>query len=155
MAKVHRATAADIDALVAMARDLHAEAPEYRDEPFDAAILRRRLADRLRPSLLVDHSAVFIAESDGRPVGALLAVIVPRDFNDTLIACETSLYVRPEHRGGRAFPRLVEAYVLWAGLQGAKKAYLGVSTGIHPERTVHAYKKLGGKLNGYNVCVDL
>lgn len=155
MASVRRATPADIDTLVAMARELHAEAPAYRGEPFDEQVLRRRLTERLRRGVLVDHSVVFLAEGGGRAVGVLLAVIVPRDFNDLLIACETSLYVRPEHRGGRALPRLVEAYKAWAREQGAAKAYLGVSTGIHPERTVHAYEKLGGKLDGYNVCLDL
>lgn len=155
MASVRRATAADLDQLVEMARDLHAEAPQYQREPFDAVVLRRRLADRLTSGMLVDHNTAFVAESGGRIVGVLLAVIVPRDFNTTLIACETTLYVRPSARGGRAFPRLVEAYVLWAGLQGAVKAYLGVSTGIHHDRTVHAYERLGFRLDGHNLSTDL
>lgn len=155
MASVRRATAADLDQLVDMARDLHAEAPHYQAEPFEPQVLRRRLEGRLTTGMLVDHSAAFVAEIGGHIAGVLLAVIVPRDFNNSLIACETTLYVCPEHRGGRAFPRLVEAYVLWAGLQGATKAYLGVSTGIHHDRTVHAYERMGFKLDGHNLSTDL
>ena len=115
-------------------------------------MLRARLAARLAGPL---PNAAFLAETAGEVTGALLAVVVPRDFSDTLIACETTLYIRPAHRGGRTLPRLIEAYKAWARAQGARKAYLGVSTGIHPQRTVRAYEKLGGKLDGHNVVMDL
>lgn len=151
---VRRATAADLDALVDLGRDLHAEAPHYRDEPFEPEILRQWLTQRLG-GLLVDDNAVFVAERDGRLIGVLVAIVVPRMFNRLRIACELTLYVRPENRGGRTLPRLVAAYKQWAREQGAHKAYFGVSTGIEPERAVRAYAHLGATLDGHNLTMVL
>lgn len=155
MAEIRRATAGDVDALVEMGRALHAESPEYRDEPFEPEVLRKWLHARLVTTLLADDNAVFVALVAGEIVGVLVAIIVPRWFNSRRIAAELTLYVAPAHRGGRAFPRLVEAYKAWAEGEGATRAALGISTGIHPERTVRAYQRLGAKLDGYNLSIPL
>jgi len=152
--RIRRATSADLDQLVELGRALHAEAPHYRDEPFEPEVLRAWLSQRLG-GLLVDDNAVFVAERGGQFIGVLVALIVPRMFNRTRIACEMTLYVRPENRGGRPLLRLVAAYKQWARANGAHKAYMGVSTGIHSERTVRAYEGMGGKLDGHNVTMDL
>jgi hypothetical protein len=152
---VRRATAADVQTLVAMARDLHAESPNYRDEPYEPQVMHRWLAERVATTLLVDHNAIFLAEEGDQILGFLIAVIVPRQFNHLRIAAELMLYVRPHNRGGRALPAMADAYGAWAKAQGASKAMLGVSTGIHPERTVRAYLKRGATLDGYNVSFEL
>lgn len=156
MAKVRRATAADVDALIPLLQDFHAEAPNYRDEPLDVEKLRRWLAQRMQGStLLSDDAVVFVAESGGAIRGLLVGFMVDRFFNDLRIAAELMLYVTPASRGGRAFPMLVRAFKDWGRAQGAHKAIVGVSTGIHTDRTVHAYQRLGGKLDGHNLAMDL
>lgn len=155
MADIRRATHADLDALVALGRGLHAESPSYGTEPFEPEAMRRWFEAQLTTNLLEDARAVFVATRGGTITGVLCAALVPRWCNSRRVAAEVALYVMPEHRGGRAFPRLVQAYRAWAKQQGATKAYMGVSTGIHPERTVHAYERLGFKLDGYNVSTDL
>jgi GNAT superfamily N-acetyltransferase len=155
VAEARRATAADIPQLVALAAALHAEAPAYRDEPFEAAVVERWLRGRMDSGFLTDDNAVFVTERGDRITGVLVAMVVPRWFNRRRIAAELSLYVSPEHRGGRALPALVRAYKEWARGQGAVKATLGTSTGIHAQRTVHAYERLGFKLDGYTATTDL
>lgn len=155
MAKVRRAAPADLDTLVEMARALHAESPQYRSEPFEPQVVRQWLRERMSTTALCDDNAMFVAESGGAIAGVLVAIIVPRWFNRRRVACELTLYVRPEHRGGFVMLHLVRAYKAWAKAQGAAKAMLGVSTGIHPERTVHAYQRLGFTLDGHNVAIDL
>jgi GNAT superfamily N-acetyltransferase len=155
VADVRRATAADIPELLDMARELHAESPAFRDEPFEPEVVRRWLAQRMATVLLADDNAVFVTTAGGHLTGVLVALVIDSWFNRSRTAAELTLYVRPQHRGGRALPALVRAYKAWARAQGAAKAALGVSTGIHPERTVHAYRKLGFKLDGYNVITSL
>lgn len=156
MAEVRRATAADLDVLVKMAAALHAESPTYSAEPFEPQVLRRWLIQRMGSStLMIDDSAVFVAVRAGEVVGVLVGIVCDRWFNSLRFAAELTLYVRPEHRGGAAFPRLVYAFERWAAARGASKATLGVSTGIHAERTVHAYDHLGYTLDGHNATKTL
>ena len=151
MAEIRRARPEDIEALIEMGRALHAESPNYEDEPFEPEVLRAWLHERLHAgTLLTDNSAVFVAEQGGSIVGVLVAIVVPRWFNRSSIAAELTLYVAPAHRGGRTLPKLARAFEAWARKQGAVSATLGVSTGIHAERTVCAYSKLGYRLDGYN-----
>lgn len=153
--EVRRGTPADIDRMVELAAALHAEAPNYCDEPFEPEVLRRWLAHRMHGTLLVDDNAVFVAESAGALVGALVGIVCDRPFNRQRFAAELTLYVRPESRGGRALPALVGAFEAWARAQGASKATLGISTGIHVERTVRAYSRLGYTLDGHNATKTL
>jgi RimJ/RimL family protein N-acetyltransferase len=155
VAEVRRATVADIEALVELARELHAEAPTYRDEPFEPVVLQRWLLQRIGSTMLVDDNAVFVAVRDGAILGVLIGMVVPRWFNRLRIAAELTLYVKPEYRGGRTLPALVRAFKAWAKEQGATKATLGISTGIQAERTVRAYARMGFTLDGYIATTDL
>jgi GNAT superfamily N-acetyltransferase len=155
VASVRRATAADLDALVELGQALHAESPQYRDEPFEAPVLRRWLAARIATNLMADDSAVFVCESGGALVGVLVALVFDRSFNRRRAAAELCLYVVPAHRGGRALPRLATAFEGWAAKHGASTATLGISTGIHPERTVRAYTRMGYTLDGHHATKAL
>ena len=154
--EVRRATAGDTPALVEMGCALHAESPQYRDEPFEPQVLRRWLEQRMGAgSLLVDDSAVFVAQSGDEIVGVLIGIVCDRWFNSLRFAAELTFYIKPERRGGRAFALLLHAYETWAAGQGASKATVGVSTGIHPDKTVHTYEKRGYKLDGHNATKAL
>jgi RimJ/RimL family protein N-acetyltransferase len=144
-----------MDQLVEMGRALHAESPVYRDEPFEPAVLREWIWQRMNASLMVDDSAVFVHESGGRITGVLVGIICASIFNRRKSAIEVTFCIPPEHRGGRTFHRLVTAYKAWAKRQGASKASLGVSTGIHAEGTVRAYSRAGFRLDGYTATTQL
>ena len=150
MAEVRRATPADLDELLEMGAAMHAESPAYRDEPFEPDIVRRWLMQRMSSTLLVDDSAVFVAMGPDGITGVMIGFVADRWFNRRRFAAELILYVRPQHRGGRTLPRLVQAFEAWARAQGASKATIGTSTGIHAQRTVHTYGRLGYTLDGHN-----
>lgn len=154
MAEVRRATAADTPALIAMGRALHAESPRYRDMPFSEAKLAR-LAARLQGTLLAEDAGVFVAEAGGEPVGMAVVILAERWFNEERFATDLTMYVKPEHRGGRLFLRLVQAMEDWARAQGVRDIAIGVSTEIHPQRTVHAYERLGYTLTGHTLTKTL
>lgn len=152
MSEVRRATAADTPALIELGRAMHAESPRYRDMPFSETRLQA-LAARLHSSgtLLVEEAALFIAEADGKPVGMAIVFIDEPLLSDAKFATDLVVYLKPEHRGGRLFLKLVRAFEAWAIQQGARQIVLGVSTGVHSEQTVNAYRRLGYQPAG-NTC---
>jgi GNAT superfamily N-acetyltransferase len=51
------------------------------------------------------------------------------------MAFEYGLFVAPEHRGGSAGPRLARAFIEWSKEHGAAVINMGITTGVHAERT--------------------
>jgi GNAT superfamily N-acetyltransferase len=135
VARIRRACTADLNALVAMGRAMHAESPRYRAMDFDPVKVRA-VAGRLMAG---DAGMVF------------LATIGERWFGPDRYVTDLVVYVRPEHRGGSAFFRLVCALEGWAAQQGVLQVDLGVSTGVQVEQTVRAYERLGYTLDATRV----
>lgn len=148
MAEIRHATAADFSALIEMGRALHDESPRYRGMAYDEGKVRR-LAERL--AALDGVALMLVAESKGEMVGMFIAIIAERWFSDDKYITDLTVYVRPEHRGTTAFYRLVKAFEAWADEHGVQDIAIGVSTEIHTDRTVHAYRHLGYKLAGYTM----
>ena len=146
MAEVRRATAADVEALVAMGRALHAESPRYREMRFDAEKVRRLARDMLG-TLLGGNTCVLVAETGGEIVGMCALVLSERWFGPDLFVTDLTVYVKPEPRGSSAFVRMVRAMEAWARAQHALELDIGVSTDIGTDRTVCAYLRLGYKLS--------
>lgn len=152
MAEIRRATEADADAVVELGRALQAEAPAYQESAFDEPSFRAFLDERMRSTHMVDDSVVLVALVREEVVGTLIAMMFPHWFSRLQMACEVGLYVKPEHRGGRVFPQLVRAFETWAASNGAARVLLGVSTGIHADRTVRAYEGLGYTLDDHRTA---
>jgi GNAT superfamily N-acetyltransferase len=154
VAEIRRATGSDVEAMIAMGRALHDESPRYRGMAYSPDKLRR-LARRLAGTLLAEDAAMFVAFEGDEVIGMAVPVIAERFFSDERYVTDLTLYVKPEHRGGRVFFRLVRAVEDWARGQGVMDLALGVSTAIHPEATVHAYQRLGYTLDGYTLTKTL
>lgn len=150
MATIRRATDADLDALIAMGQALHDESPRYAGMAFSPDKLRR-LYEQLKGTILAETGCVFVAEDRGEVVGMTVGVSAERWFSDDRYATDLTLYVKPPARGGSAFPKLVRALEGWAREQGLPPPVLGVSTEIHPERTVSAYQHMGYEIAGYTM----
>lgn len=154
MAKVRRATPADVPAMIEMGRALALESPKYRDMDFDAGKLAA-LGEQLFAAMAADHTCLLVAERASQVVGMMVVVTVERWFGGDRFVSDLTLYVRPEHRGGFAFVRLVMAAEAWATERGVRDAAFGVSTEIHAKRTVRAYRRLGYTLSGYTLTKTL
>ncbi len=96
-----------------------------------------------------------IAERDGVPIGAVAAYTLPCHFSDGFVAFDLFVYVEPEHRGGKAAFLLIDSYEKWAKQHDVIEICLGVSTGIHPEKTGSFYERLGYEKVGCNFVKEM
>lgn len=151
MASVRTATEADIPALIAMGRKMHAESPRFKSLAFSAekceALIRRLLDPLPQPP-----GTVLVAVEGPQVVGMMGGFVVEHFFSHDRYASDLVVYVAPGHRGGSAFVRLVFAFEDWAASRGACEIVLGVSTELNPEATVAMYERLGyARLQGRSV----
>lgn len=137
---VRRATEADMPSIVSMGVMMVHEAPAYAGLPLSDG------PDKVA-RLSMDHGAIIVAVNDaGLPCGMAAAILTPHPIVDRWEVSDTALYVLPTYRGGTAAARLVRALVAWAFNEtDAYKVTLGVSTGVHPERTGRLYERMGFK----------
>lgn len=137
MTQVRLAEARDIAELLVLGRALHSESDRYRGIPFSD--------DRAGATLgmLQRNGWLFVAEHHGELVGFLAMMVFPHMFSDTLMASDVSLYVSPAHRGGMLGARLVRQFEHTAAAAGAREGILGISTGIHQDKTAALYERLG------------
>ena len=123
-----------------MGAAMHAESPRYRTLDFDEEKLFN-----LAQYLIVTPSAggTLVAESQGRIAGMLAFAVGEFYFGKDKYASDVVMYLKPEHRGGSLFPRMVAAFEKWADEFGVKEKQLGVSADIDSERVVAVLLRLG------------
>lgn len=143
MAEIRPATAADLDAMVALAESMHMESPRFRGFRFLPARLRATLESLLDKP----HGCLLVVEQNGEIVGAFAGLVVPHFSLDVLQACDLGLFMAPQHRGGTAAVRLVNAYLKWAKDIGAE-ASIGINTGVQPHRTERLLASMGAEQTG-------
>lgn len=147
--KIHFGTPEDVEALVAMGKAMHEEAPEHRRKDFSEAKARRlvqSLCGVLPPPSVPSCALVAVLENE--PIGMMGGFVVEHFFGHDKTATDYVLYVKPEHRGGSAAVRLVRAFEEWAMQHDPYEIVPGVTTGIQTEKTVGFYRKLGYEVNG-------
>jgi len=112
---VRQATEQDIDQLTAMARDfIGYSAYGTMIEPSDDDI-------RTGISTIVRSGGMFVAEVEGKVVGAIAGAIAPMWFAPSILcAIELAWWVEPAHRMTRIPFRLMAALEVWAKDAGAK-----------------------------------
>lgn len=91
---------------------------------------------------------VLVVEKDGEIVGGIAAMVAEQWYSFDRIATDVSVFILPEHRGGTAPARLLNAYRDWAASRGAVYALAGISTSVTVERTQALYEALGARYVG-------
>jgi GNAT superfamily N-acetyltransferase len=136
---VRRANIADVPALVALGRLLHAEASSYSHTAYDADKVAQTLAT------VIAGGGVFVHETAGEIDGGFAGMIMERWFSTDRMALDLSLFVRADRRGGVIACRVTDAFLQWCKAEGiaARDVVIGVSTGINAERTGKLYERLG------------
>jgi hypothetical protein len=88
---------------------------------------------------------VIVDQENEVPIGMLFASIQKSFFGKDFVANDLVMMVEKEHRGscGSALASLIKEYKRWAFRLGAKRVYLGTSTGIDPEATEELYRRVG------------
>jgi GNAT superfamily N-acetyltransferase len=138
----------DIDELVEMAREAHAES-KYSHYPFCQDTVRETFARHLQSGFM----AVKCGKGDHID-GFFLACITGLVFTAQRIGRETSFWVRPEARGTRCAMLLVWAFLDWCDLQGLP-AMTTIHFGKDNERTYRFIERMGmneiGRLFGKDI----
>lgn len=134
---VRQATAADVDALLALGRIMHAEAPALRGSSFDETKVRRVL------NAVIDGGAAFVHEDVcGAIDGGLVGMVLERWYSTDKVATDLGVFVKPDKRGGFIAYRLVRAFVTWSTAR-ALPIEMGASTGVAPEVADRLYTAIG------------
>jgi GNAT superfamily N-acetyltransferase len=132
----------DVPALVELGRIMHAESPVFSKLDFDAVKLYTTIGN------VIEHGFACVYESNGHIRGVILAMICPHWFSRDLFSCDLALFIEPQHRGGIAAVRLLNAYAHWAMDSGAKLIQFGIMTGVGVETTAQLCERLGWKRAG-------
>lgn len=89
--------------------------------------------------------AVFVAERDGRLVGAIGLARGDLYFSDDPMAIEQFWWMHPDHRNGMDGARLLKRALAWASEVGVK-IFAMVDLPHTDSRAADMYQRLGGKL---------
>lgn len=135
MIELRVAEISDTPQLVELARRMHRES-RYARFDFNPAKYAAVL------EAVIPQGLTFVAEQDGEMVGAFVGRVDSHFFSDSTMALDLLVYVIPAHRG-RIGIRLIREYKRQAKALGVDEVYLGISSGILPERTERLYELEG------------
>lgn len=138
MADLRPATMADLPGLMALAHLMHAES-RFRTRPLSES----RTADLIASLIQSPDGIVLVADDAGQLVGGLVGVVCDHWFTECRVAYEYAVFVTPDSRGGRLAVRIVQAFQREAKARGASIADMGITTGVHAERTGRLYQYQG------------
>lgn len=141
---IRSATPDDIPRMIELGRAMHGESPVFCRLRFDAD----KLAATISNAIASAAGFAYVAEQGAEVVGGMLAVITPHYFSHDLVACDLALFMAPEHRGGMAAVRLINAYAKWAEYHGAVLTQLGVMAGVNVDKTEALLHRLGWHRTG-------
>lgn len=135
-------TTSDVGLLIEMILELHVESPVYStvtpDEPYVHSSLTSMIE---QPN--------FIGRIDVDLKGFIFGVANRTWYDSSLEAYELLLYVHPDYRGSTLLaPRLIKQFERDAKGLDCVRVRAGVSTGVHVERSLQLYERMGYKREG-------
>lgn len=127
----------DVPACVDLGKYLHAES-NYAFLNYSPEKVARLLAN------CVTDQNYFgcVAEVDGQPVGFCLGFVSEYFLNHELIASDYAVFVSKEHRQSSIGAELISSFVEWAKTKGCREVCMGISTGVHTDKTKRLYERL-------------
>lgn len=134
--------AADISAVLSLARAMHAESPVYRGLAFDEDKVRMLShACLASPDWLC---AVAVTEDEAPQIAGMVVVcVVETFFGPDRMAEDLVFFVAPQHRGTSAAVRLIRMAETWAAAVGARFLRMGITTGTNTDSTARFLTRLG------------
>ena len=138
----------DIDEVVELAAVMYRESVNYRRLEFSPERVREMVV------MVMQNGFAVVAVKDGRIIGLMAGSLVQPAFSRDLMACDFLLYILPQHRGGTAAIRLVNAYVRWARQGRAKMITVGITAGIDNDAAIAFYRAMGFRTSGVQMMMD-
>jgi N-acetylglutamate synthase-like GNAT family acetyltransferase len=153
--KLRLAQMADVDHLLALGRQAHAES-RFARMPFAQEKLRSNLQGLLTLQKERQTHCFFLMEnSQGDVIGGLIGALEEFFFTDARSANSILLWVDPAWRGTPAAVRLIGAFHDWARQRQAQELCILVSSGITIKRTDRFLRRLGFEQTGGNYRLPL
>lgn len=130
----------DLEQLLILGWEMHQES-RYRDLEYSL----EKSAEFFQMAIERSDYLFLVSEKAGELVGGFIGFCTAQWFSDEKTAGDLVLYLQPEHRGGMHAARLVKKYIEWAKAQGVNDQYigLGITTGIHTDKTKSFYQLIG------------
>lgn len=123
-ARIRLATSDDLAEIARLGRLMHDEST-FAPMDYDVDRVKETIGD-----LIDKKQFVVVAEdNNGDIVGGMAGMVTQSWFGSDMVANDLALFVAPDRRGGLLAARLIEAFVMWARLAGAKQIRPGVITG--------------------------
>ncbi len=141
-ARIRSATRADLAAVIALGKLLHAES-RYCTLSFSPT----KVTDTFN-SLIKGAGCVFVAEFEGEILGGIAGWLSPTWYGVEQSLMEVALFVKPEHRQGAVAEKLILAFVNFGKSKGCALIQSGVVSGVEQEKTEALYQRLGGQNHG-------
>ena len=125
--------------IVECLRELRVESPEYNYVDDDPEFV----FSNLHALISADHMVGVVAYVNGCIVGFMIGFVSNPWYSKRVEAMEQLLYVDPAVRGGTTAVRLIKEFEEVCRQRGAVVLSAGASTGIHEDRTVKLYERMG------------
>ena len=145
---VRVATLSDVPCLVTLGKAFIKEAPNYNNRPYLADNAAKHFTN-----LIKGNGVVILVEQDQQIIGGFVGRIGGDWFNNTKIAFDDVLYVKPEFRKTRAAYVLIQTFIGWAVGMGADRIQCGTTTGVESAACIRLYKHFG--FTEYGTILDL
>lgn len=138
---VREIKAADVDALLEIGREMHAESV-YSLLKYDKEAVQLLMYELLQN----DNSIGFMAIDGLGTLAFFIGSIASPWFSSDIVAEDLLLYVPKKFRGSvaayEAAREVIRVFEQWARNRGAKMVTLGISTEINADKVARFYSKL-------------
>jgi GNAT superfamily N-acetyltransferase len=134
---IRQATHDDVARMLDVGEELH------QHSSFASMTWNREKAEAMVRSLIDNDQFCIAYVRDEKIVGFMGGYVTQTWYSDDFIACDLSLFVLPEYRGGMAAVRMIEAFTTWSLGRAVKQIRPGVSTGEVGETAERLYERLG------------
>ena len=146
--RVRTAKLPDVPALVALGQEFIKEAPNYQNRPY----MTDKAAEHFT-HLINGGGVIFIVEQDQEIMGGFAGRISGDWFNNTKIAFDDVMYVKPEFRKTRAAYVLIQTFIGWAAAMGVNRIQCGTTTGVESRACIRLYEHFG--FTQYGTVLDM
>jgi GNAT superfamily N-acetyltransferase len=145
MITVREIEPADLGGALYLGRMMQAEAPAYRDYPFEDQRFSAWFALCLESP---DWLGLVAVDEECGVIGFLAMGVMPMIFCSATTADDLAFFVHPEWRGTTAAIRLIRTMEAWAKAKGALQIRMGLTTGTNTNQAQRFLERFAYKLEG-------
>jgi GNAT superfamily N-acetyltransferase len=137
---IRQATIGDLEELIILGWEMHQESSFSR-----MTYNLERVAESFAMFVEDDGYLFLVSEKKGKVVGGFIGFYHQMWFSDDNVAGDIALFVDPDGRGGMAAAQMIKRFIEWAVDHDVSPCniQLGITTGVHVEKTASLYEMLG------------